>query len=893
MSERQSLNFRTNVLIKSIIGKDLINDDNIAVLELVKNSYDAASPTVDIIFKNLKQNDDLETEIYSINSSKIIIQDFGKGMDEDDIKDKWLNIAYSAKKSIKEENNRYLAGNKGVGRFSCDRLGEYLDLYTRKKDKDYYHLKINWKDFETDDKGLDEKKKQDLEIQQIEVYLTTISPFEFEQTTGYPQFEQGTILEISKLRSKWAIFEKNKRSSWWNVSKIEKLKKYLEKLINPNKSFQKTSFSIFLMVEEFKNEDNEKLKHERLNGEVESKIFEKLEFTATSIEASIDKTGKSIVTQMVDKGKTIFILDEKNIDFPLLKDVRIFLYYLNSYSKVYFTKQTGVRSVDFGSVFLFVNGFMIPPYGEEGNDWLSLELRRGQGTRRFLSTRDLVGRIEITDRENNFKIVSSREGVVNDSFYHQLTDSGESRKGIKDGYFYFTLKRLEKYVVDGLKWDRITGEDDLEEDESLSKKRSSILKDFEKKTQFLTTTEAQKEEVYYEQEIVKRKRSFSIIRNIIDVKKENINELYINENLILELIKEEESQAQNNIKKLLDEIDTLPSMDIGNSLKKIESSKNALQDVFDKVQLTASEVTDSKTLFAINTAKTIYQNFNETYTSLKLLVEKLRLEKEQTENKLKEEENENERLKKELELIQKRTTYLLATRKTLGEDADGLIHNIKLNTTNIISFVNTLTLNLKNRQVDITEILKSIQDIKFEAEKCLTVAKLATRVNFSEDDVPIDIPKFIQQYFEVYNDVYNKKDIEIEIENNVPSFKVFGNIVELSIVFDNLVSNAQKWTKPHTITRIKVNIDSHEEHTLTILFSDNGIGLIEKFIKNPNPIFDLGIYATPVNMLDYGSSGIGLYYTRKILSEKFSGTIEFLGNNIQYNGATFKIKICN
>ncbi|MEP7235103.1 MAG: ATP-binding protein, partial [Ignavibacteriota bacterium] len=72
--------FKTNVLLKSILGKDLINDDNIAVNELVKNSYDANSKKVDIIFKNLKQNDDATNPVYSSKSSKIIIQDFGVGM---------------------------------------------------------------------------------------------------------------------------------------------------------------------------------------------------------------------------------------------------------------------------------------------------------------------------------------------------------------------------------------------------------------------------------------------------------------------------------------------------------------------------------------------------------------------------------------------------------------------------------------------------------------------------------------------------------------------------------------------------------------------------------------------------------------------------------------------
>ncbi len=89
----ERLHFRTNVQLKSIIGKDLINNDNIAVLELVKNSYDAGSKRVIVEFKNLKENDDtVGGKSYSAKSSKIFINDFGVGMDREDIEEKWLNI---------------------------------------------------------------------------------------------------------------------------------------------------------------------------------------------------------------------------------------------------------------------------------------------------------------------------------------------------------------------------------------------------------------------------------------------------------------------------------------------------------------------------------------------------------------------------------------------------------------------------------------------------------------------------------------------------------------------------------------------------------------------------------------------------------------------------------
>ena len=180
--------FRTNVLLKSVLGKDLINDDDIAVQELVKNSYDATASNIGVIFENLKSNDDLGANSYSKKSektSRIIVRDDGKGMDIGDVDSKWLNIAYSEKKEMKEDMGRMLAGNKGVGRFSCDRLGEYLDLYSRKSGKAYVHVFLDWKKFEIEN-------EIDLQIQAVEVSVEEIDAKNFESKTGLKAFSHGT-----------------------------------------------------------------------------------------------------------------------------------------------------------------------------------------------------------------------------------------------------------------------------------------------------------------------------------------------------------------------------------------------------------------------------------------------------------------------------------------------------------------------------------------------------------------------------------------------------------------------------------------------------------------------------------------------------------------------------
>ena len=149
--QKTPLQFKISSALKNIIGSDLISDDFIAVFELVKNAYDAHASKVEIIFDH----------IYSDNA-KIIIKDNGKGMNYDDLINKWLFVAYSAKKEGTEEESydyrdkikvkRAYAGAKGIGRFSCDRLGGELYLETIKDETDskVETLLTQWDRFEGD-----------------------------------------------------------------------------------------------------------------------------------------------------------------------------------------------------------------------------------------------------------------------------------------------------------------------------------------------------------------------------------------------------------------------------------------------------------------------------------------------------------------------------------------------------------------------------------------------------------------------------------------------------------------------------------------------------------------------------------------------------------------------
>ena len=138
----ETLHFKVSSGLKNIIGRELINDKYIAIFELVKNSYDAGAHKVAIVFENIRSQ-----------NATITIKDDGSGMSKDDIINKWLFVAYSEKKnpSYRDNIKRSVAGAKGVGRFSCDRLGKSVRIETKKSTEEIRHVvSIEWSDFEKD-----------------------------------------------------------------------------------------------------------------------------------------------------------------------------------------------------------------------------------------------------------------------------------------------------------------------------------------------------------------------------------------------------------------------------------------------------------------------------------------------------------------------------------------------------------------------------------------------------------------------------------------------------------------------------------------------------------------------------------------------------------------------
>lgn len=417
------LTFDVSTGLKRVLGRELITDDEVAVFELVKNSFDAEATTVHLYF----------------GDDNVVVADNGTGMTLADLKAKWLFVAYSAKRSEVQRDYRdvvagrgHLAGSKGIGRFSSDRLGKELYLQTRAREEQrgpVHTLSVDWQRFEKDGR----QRFETVPVAYLQTARLQLPP---KLSDFLPRINKhGTVIEIRKL---WRN---------WDRGRLLNLKASLAKLINPFGD-KADRFRIFISSPHEEAEDQrvkskksqlsaDALAREIVNGPVENFIFSTLQEKTTLVNVAIE--AQYLVTSLVDRGELIYRIREPN-PYPSLtgSGFKCAIYYLNQSAKLTFARRVGVPSVQFGSLFLFRNGFRVFPIGEDGDDWFGINRRKQQGYSRFLGTREIIGRVDVYASDDDFQEASSRnQGLIETPAVREL------KKAVMD----HCLKRLEKYVV--------------------------------------------------------------------------------------------------------------------------------------------------------------------------------------------------------------------------------------------------------------------------------------------------------------------------------------------------------------------------------------------------------------------------------------------------------------
>jgi signal transduction histidine kinase len=836
--DKGKLQFDVKTGMKNIIGRDLITDDFIAIYELVKNSYDAYADYVKITF----------------NKNEIIIADNGKGMSKDDLEKKWFAVAYSAKKDNTEDidlkrdshlNNlksrRFYAGAKGVGRFSCDRLGEDLELITSKINTNItFKVNVDWREFEKDA----QQSFGSVEIPFEEIKNQNIFP----QTKGH-----GTILKIKNLNSSWDKF------------KLQELRRSLEKLINP---FSKeNSFSIEIEAKEFIEIDQNSGNNLKINGIIDNSILKVLDIKTTQIDLVLKNS--LITTKIIDRGTLIYHIEEPNNYEAIIDDLEINLYFLNRSAKINFGKLMDIEPINYGNVFLFKNGFRVQPYGNVGDDSWKIDNRKQQGYNRFLGTRDLFGKVDlISENFAEFKEVSSRDGGL-------VETSG--KRLLVDILYDKALKRLERYVVGVLWGEAFTRKNYFLDANTASKYREQLSTDKDK-----DSYEDALSNIGSKIDFVNLIKTLSDDKEIkiVDYNKDLVN--FVNEKLEIvqpKFIAELEKIAEKtNDKALLNQVKLTE-----NNFDKIIKEKEEAEKREEEERKRRIEAEKQAELERQKREEAERRQKEEEEKRREAELETLKKEKERAEaelakikaeQKAKEEKEKNRDLTDKLSIETKKNQYLNATRKTLSDDAEQLVHSIDLYVGNASTYVNELMTSNIDEQVK-----SKIYSIKSNIDKAIKVSQIIIKSNFDYKytDQRVNLPKYISEYLEDL--CISHKGLKIECINSFDKF-VLINPIEIDLIFDNLVSNSKKAKAKNILVEFSKNRDAIEFY-----YSDDGNGMSELLIKNPAAIFELGVRDSKEK-----GSGIGMFDVSKRL-KGLKGSISFIGNNKKLKGACFKIVI--
>lgn len=362
-----TLKWRFDVNTFRLLGRDLITDRITALFELVKNAYDANAENVSIqFFKIGKHHQD----------SKIIIKDDGIGMSLDDIQNKWMVIGANNKRkslySPKPYQRRYI-GEKGIGRFAVDKLGQYVRIRTRQEgDEKELVITINWQTYE------------DLANQQTTLQLFTDIENKYEFVE--PTFDYGTTLEILSPRE------------LWKLNDIQRAEKELSRLVSPFHD-AKFPFNIAIHAPEYAPYSNPIV--------VESK---EKDFASHSFELEYDIEQEKQEYLLFDKvSQKLLIRKGPKPSFGLIK---FYLYYFDVDAKSRFNAHYRKNNVYIDGVKIYRDGILTTPFAEyeaedaKRRDVLGINKRRWRATFDRLATRDLIGFIEIT-REDNPQIIDA------------------------------------------------------------------------------------------------------------------------------------------------------------------------------------------------------------------------------------------------------------------------------------------------------------------------------------------------------------------------------------------------------------------------------------------------------------------------------------------------------
>lgn len=374
----ESVQLRIHPRVFAALGKDLVTNDVVAVIELVKNSYDAFAQNVFVKF----EYDETEGQYLEI-------LDDGTGMSKEVVENEWCVVGtpYKKKNSVvrKDGKTRQVTGNKGLGRLSVARLGNRLVMLTKTSKSPRWEVKVNWSEI---------SEATDLSQSSVELR---------EYQGDSPFAGSGTRLRILDLVEEW------------DASRISELQDNLSRLVSPFAT--PGDFNIYLSAA----------------GSTEQVRIEPPQFLSEPkycIKGAVDGTGNLKATYRFSPIRGDFAPKTKNVNAqwsqihqlakehwrlshseegancgPFSFDIRAWDIDSDGSEEIsdkYNVARNSVRRAirAHKGISVYRDDVLVLPKSERGLDWLGLDLRRVSQIGRRLSTSQIVGYVSISAKSN-------------------------------------------------------------------------------------------------------------------------------------------------------------------------------------------------------------------------------------------------------------------------------------------------------------------------------------------------------------------------------------------------------------------------------------------------------------------------------------------------------------
>jgi signal transduction histidine kinase len=456
MAKKEKPHFDISAYVVKQLGEELVSDEVTAVMELVKNAYDADASWVKIIIGTNRKLGDSSLH-YPDHNGFIVIQDDGDGMNKNELTNGWLTISSSKKREMKRsgqltEKKRTPQGDKGLGRLSAQRLGNRFEILTGKKDDTKsYHVGFDFDDF-TEDTMLGEVPVKWAEIEKPKSTKgTKLTILDLKNSDDWTQTTENKIIgKLSQLISPYkdqrpfivSLTINGKRQDLDTISdnlrqnaisqfefsfdgqRIKVAGKIkLSKLRGGDTPEHKENFQTLLGSDggeafyNYLNSDRKRSKAynlERGEGKWYLTFERTTEFKSVDKLSFIPKAGIATETEPANPGpfsgevNEFYLTEESNDVLQGFNDFNAFRSLVKS--------QLGIK--------VYRDGFGVRPFGLDGNDWLHLS--RGGTSINFYALRpnNIIGFIGLRGKENqHLREKTDREGFVDSPYsrnFHRI-----------------------------------------------------------------------------------------------------------------------------------------------------------------------------------------------------------------------------------------------------------------------------------------------------------------------------------------------------------------------------------------------------------------------------------------------------------------------------------------